>query len=366
MKDNAWKIIPVLLFAAACAHAPAPGAFRDKPETLITEGSAPLDESNIAASRERAALDAEKNAVLRVAGLFMDETARSEGSQLLNIGLLKTPQLYVAKHKVVSEWRDGVSYRVSVRSWLRLDKIASALRGMKLAGPGACATTAAFVQRGTPDKAFSKAFQEAFSRRSAVQLKDYPFTTDEALLSGPDSGLVEAASASGADLLFLASASAAASGGGLNTGFFPSRAVASLKIYGVNKGDELLSLSSQANAIDASEAASSSKALASAGELLAQEAAGKAGHLMNKASPIKLSVFGLDGLATLEKLRDQLENSDLSGLRVESYSEGTAIFSAVPGVSDLHQFASSVLRDDALGLQLEGIGPREIIFSLIR
>ncbi len=366
MKDNAWKIIPVLLLAAACAHAPAPGAFRDTPEPVMAEGSGPLDESDIAASRERAALDAEKNAVRRVAELFMDETARSEGSTLLETGLLKTPQLYVAKYKIVSEWRDGTSYRVSVKAWARLGKIASALRGMKLAGPGASAPSAAFVTRGPEDKSFSTSFREELTRSSSELLKEYPFTSDESLLAGPEAGLVAAASSAGADLLFIASASAAASGGGLNTGFFPSRAEASLKIYDVGKGGEPFSLSSRADAIDASQAASSAKALASAGELLAQEAAVKAGHLVETAAPVKISVFGLDGLGTLEKVRDQLRNSGLSGLRVESYSEGTAVFSAVPEVSDLHQFASSILRGDALGLQLEGVGPREIVFSLLR
>jgi hypothetical protein len=366
MKGHLWKFVPVLLLAAACAHAPSPGAFMDTPEPITAEGSGPLDENNIPASRERAALDAQKGAVLRVAGLFMDETSRSEGAPLLETGLLKTPQLYVAKHKILSEWQDGASYRVSVRVWVRLAKVASALRSMRLAGPGASAPVAAFAQRGGADKVFSKAFSEAFARRSSMQLKTFPFTSDEALLAGPDAGLLEAASSAGADLLFLASASAAASGGGLDTGFFPSRAEAVLKVYDVTKGSEVLSLSSHANAIDASEPASSIKALASAGELLAQEAAAKAGRLVDTVSPVKITITGLDGLSTLEKLRNLLQNSDLSGLRVESYSEGVAVLSAVPGASDPHEFASSVLRNDALGLQLEGIGPQEIIFSLVR
>lgn len=366
MKTLVLKTLPVLMLASACAHAPAPGSFRAAPEPLVVEGTAPLDERNLGASRDRAALDAQKAAVRRAAELFLDETARAENYAVLEIGLLKTPQLYVAKRKILSEGRDGAFYRVSIRVWVHHDKIASALRGMNLAGPGADGPAAAFVQKGGADKSFSKAFREAFSRRSALVLKDFPFASDTALLAGPDSALLEAAAASGAEVLLAATASAASSGSGLDTGFHPARSEASLIVYEVATGRALLSLSSQANAIDSSQAAAFSKALASAGELLGQEAAGKTARLFKAAAPVKIRVFGLSGLADAEKLRDQLQRADLSGLRLDSYSEGAAVFLAVPGSSDPQEFASAVLRSDALGLELEGAGPQEIVFSLSR
>jgi hypothetical protein len=366
MKTLLWKTLPVLMLVSACAHAPAPGAFKAQPEPFVSEGSAPLDERNLGASRDRAALDAEKSAVRRAAELFLDETVRAESYAVLEIGLLKTPKLYVAKRKILSEGRDGAFYRVSVRVWVQHDKIASALRAMNLSGPGASGPAAAFVQKGGADKAFSKAFRESFTRRSTVVIKDFPFASDAALLAGPDSSLLEAAASSGAELLLSASASAASSGGGMDTGFYPARSEASLKVYEVATGRELLSLSSQANAIDSSQTAAFAKALASVGELLGQEAAGKTARLFKVAVPVKIRIFGLAGLDDVEKLRDQLQRSDLTGLRLDSYSEGVAVFLAVPGSSDPQQFASAVLRSDALGLELEGAGPQEIVFSLSR
>lgn len=360
------KTLPALLLASACAHAPAPGAFKADPEPLSAEGTAQFDERNPGAARNRAEQDAERNAVRRAAELFLDETSRAEKYGALEIGLLKAPQLYVAKRKVISAGRDGDAYRVAIKAWVYHDKIASALRTMNLSGPGASGASAAFVQKGGGDKAFSKAFREAFSRRSSVVIKDFPFASDEALLAGPDSALLAAASAAGAELLFSASASAAASGAGLDTGFHPSRSEASLRIYEVAGGRELLSLSSQANAIDASQAASFSKALAAAGELLGQEAAGKTARLLKAEAPMKIRVFGLAGLEEAEKLRDQLQRAELTGLRLESYSEGTAVFLAVPRRSDPQELASAVLRSDAMGLELEAAAPQEIVFSLVR
>jgi len=365
MTISSKTILPVLLLAAAaCAHAPAPGSFKAAPEPLIAEGSAPFDERSPGTSRDRALLEAEKSAVRRAAELFMDETARGENYSLLETGLLKTPQLYTAKRKILSEGQDGGSYRVQAKVWVYHDKIASALRGLNLTGADSAGTVAAFVQTGTTDKAFGAAFKETFSRRTAITIKDFPFASDETLLSGPSPRLLEAAASSGADLLFSASASASSSGAGLNTGFYPSRAEASLKVYEVKTGQELLSLSSQANAIDSSAAASFSKALASAGELLAQSAIGKADRLAKQDSPIRVKVTGLDGLEVLEKLKAQLLKVDLKSLRLESYSDGAAVFYTVPRRTDPQEFVSAILRGDTLGLELEGVGAQEVSFSL--
>lgn len=360
------KILPALLLASACAHAPAPGSYKASPEPLPAEGSASFDERDLGASRERAALDAERNAVRRAAELFLDETERAEKYAVLEIGLLKTPQLYVAKRKILSEGREGASYRVGLRAWVYHDKIAAALRTMNLAGPGASALSAAFAQRAPQDKAFAKGFRDTFARRSAILIKDYPFASDASLLAGPDSDLLAAAAGTGADLLFAASASAARSGAGLSTGFYPSRSEATLKVYDVKTGKELLSLTSQANAIDSSEAASFSKALSAAGELLAQDAAGKAERLLKADAPIRLKVIGLAGLEAVERLKVQLQRVDARGVRLESYADGAAVFTAVPRRPDPQEFASAVLRGDALGLELEAVGPQEVVFSLPR
>lgn len=360
------RLLPLVTLLSACAHAPAPGTFRAAPEPLLSEGSAPFDPRNIGASGEAAALDAERAALRRAAELFMDETARAEGYAALEAGLLRTPQFYVAKRKVLSEGQDGAMYRASVRVWLYHDRIASALRGLNLAGPGASAPAAAFVQRGAADKVFGAAFREAFSRRSKVAFKDYPFASDAALLAGPDAPLAAAAASAGAGLLFSASASVASSGGGLDTGFYPARADATLKIYDARTGAELLALSAQASAVEASEAASFSKALAAAGELLAQDAASRSARLFKTDAPLRISVSGLDGLELLEKLKAQLQRGDFSGLRLESYSAGKAVFTAVPLRSDTQELASTVLRGDSIGLELDAVGPQEMAFSLAR
>lgn len=361
---NKLKFLPLLAALSACAH--APGTVSYSPEPITASGSAAVEASGEQAARAKAVLDAQRAALERAANLFMDEEARSGGRDVLEVGLLNTPQLYVEKRKIVTERREGDMYRVTVRAWIHLGKLYSALRSMKLAGPAASAPSAAFALRGEGVKPLAEPFLESFGRRSRIRFKEFPFTSDAALLAGPDAALVEAAAGAGADLLFLVSASVASSGAGLSTDFHPSRAEAGLKVYDADTGEELLSASSRASSIDSSQAASFSKSLSSAGELLAQEAAARSSKLSSGAEPVQIKVFGVDGLETLEKLRDQLQTAGLESLRAESYSDGIAVFNAVPLRSDPHELASDVLRSDSFGLELEGAVPGEIRFSLPR
>jgi hypothetical protein len=358
--------IAAALLLGACAHAPAPGAVKSSPEPLEAEGACAFNSRDLSASRACAVLDAEKNAVSRAASLYLDEEARAEKYPLLDNSLLKTPHLYVAKYKTISEGRDGAFYRVRLKVWVHHTRVASELRALNLSGPAVSGPRAALVQRGTAVPAFAASFREVFLQRSAVNIGDFPFAADPSVAVGGEADLLAAAAASGADLLIAVSASAAASGAGLNTGFYPSRADASVKVYDAASGRLLLDLVNQANGIDSTQAGSFSKALSAAGELLAQETAARAERLLKPDAALKLKVYGLAGLEALEKLKAQLLRLDVKGLRLESYSSGTAVFQVVPRRPDAQEFASSVLRGDSMGLELEGAGGQEVAFSLPR
>lgn len=359
-------MLPAALLLGACAHTSAPNAQKAAPEMLQADGAADFDARDLSVSKNRAVLDAERTAVARVAELYIDETAKAEKYSTLESGMLGSPQLYVSKHKVLSEGRDGASYRVRLKVWVYHARIASELRALNLSGPAATAPRAAFVLRGAAAPAFSAAFREAFAKRSQIKVEAFPFAGDAAAASLPEAALLAAASSSGADLLFAASASASASGAGLNTGFYPSKSEAAVKVYDARTGKTLLELSSQANAIDSSEAASFAKALASAGELLAQQAAAKSDRLLKPQASLKLKIGNIDGIETLEKLKAQLLKLDVKGLRLESYDSGEALFDVSPRSPDAQEFASAVLRGDSLGLELEGTNAQEVSFSLQR
>jgi hypothetical protein len=296
----------------------------------------------------------------------MDDVSRAENYAALEAGPLKNPQNYLLRHKIISEGAEGASYRVSIRAWVLVGKIAADMRGLSLSGAKDDRLRAALVARETPEgSAFASAFSAALSRRSVMEIGDFAFTKNKAQTDSDDV-LLSAASAAGADVLLAASASAYAYGAGLNTGFYPSRADASVKIYEVKSGKLLLELSRQGSAIDSSQGASFLKALATAGEQLALEAAAKADRLLKPEAVIRIKISGLDGFETLEKLKSQLLRLDLKKLRLEKYVNGEAVFAAVPRRPDPQELASAILRGDAIGLELEGASPQEVLFSAAR
>jgi hypothetical protein len=367
MKNNRLALFAAPLLLGACAHAPALNPSRAAPEEMAADGAADFDVKDLAASRARAVQDAERNAVSRAAALYLDAGALAEKQQALESGLLKNPQLYVAKYKLLSAGQDGSVYRVRLAAWVYLGRISSDLKNLNISGPSVLGPRAALVARGAPAPEFADAFRGTFSRRSSVSLEDFAFTRDPAAAAGPEAALLDAAALSGADLLIEVSASASASGAGITAGFYPSKADASAKIYDASSGSQLAEFSVQADGIDSTQAGSFSKALASAGELLAQQAAAKADKLAKPDTVLTLKFFGLDGVDTLEKLKAQLSRLDVKALRLESYASGDAVFQAVPrNTPDPQEFASAVLRVDALGLQLEGTSPQEADFSLLR
>ncbi|MCX5793554.1 MAG: hypothetical protein NTY45_15245 [Elusimicrobia bacterium] len=359
---NKFLLTAAAFFFCACAHAPAPGRDLAEPEIVAADGLAEYNVKDLAAGRAAAVADAKKNALRRAAELYMDDVSRAENYAAFEAGPLKNPQSYILKHKIISEGPEGASYRVSAQVWVLTGKLAAAVRGLSSAGAADKPRAALVVRENPQGSAFAAAFSEALGRRSVLMIGDFPFARNAAA-ADTDEALLTAASAAGADLLLTASASAYASGAGLNTGFFPARADASVKVYETASGRLLLDLSRQGSAIDSTQAAAFSKALAAAGELLAQETAAKADRLLKPDAVIRIKVYGLDGLEALEKLKGQLQRLDLKKLRLEKYSNGEAVFSAVPRRPDPQELASAILRGDSMGLELEGASPQEVLFT---
>lgn len=365
MKTNLLLTLLPALALCACAHDPVRGrAAEAGPEVIVAEGTADYNVRNIAASRAAAVQDAQRNAVRKVAELFADEASGAGGRTPADALAAAPLQNFVRKNKIISEGAEGTSYAVTLRVWVYPGKVAAALRGPNPAasrgGP-----RAVLVAREIPEgTVFSKAFKAALSRRSVMAVEDLPAGAVKA--DADDAALMAAASAAGADMLLKVSASAYLSGGGLNTGFYPSAADAAVKVFEVSSGKQLLDLSRQGSAVDSSQAASFSKALVSAAELLAQETATRVDRQLKTDPVVSLKVTGVSGLEMLERLKGEFSRLDLKKIVLESYSSGEAVFAAVPRRLDPQELASAVLRGDSLGLELQGASPKEITFFITK
>lgn len=365
-----FLVIAAAGLLAACAGPAKRADVRSGAEIVETEGLAPYNEKDLSATANAAALQAQKNAIEAVAGLFMGAQSRAERYDVLQQNLLKSPGLYIKKYKLLSERREGDLYRVNIRAYVYVDKVASVLRGLAIseaARPGVAGALLLdeyFMSAASPYSDARKAFIGYLGRKTVLNFLDTPALKN----SGDEDSFFEAARASGADLVLIGRAEAApmVAAQGPQAGFYPARAKAELKIYESGTRKLLLELSSQSNAMDAVEEGAFRKALMTAGEQLGAEAFSKVNKFIRPATPLTLRVKGLNGIEDVRKLKEAVERLEINGAALESYFEGEAVMNIYPVRPDSQEFASTLLRIGVFNLELERVSQFEAVFSVIR
>ena len=362
------SVLALAVFSAACASNPAARSLKESVEPVTVEGSVPYNGADLSSAVNAAINEAQKNAVSVVADLFIDPTAKAEKYDLFRQNLLKTPQIYVKKHKMLSQGAEGGVYRVRIIAYVFVDKVNAALKGLAFSTqPGRERKAALMVSEyfnAQPSAAgdFTKAFTGYFRGRDTVvfaapgAVKD---TVDE-------DAFFNAAGESFAGLVFIGKAEAFPLSAAQNaqTGFYPARAEARMKIFETDGRKLLLEVSSRANALDASEEAAFKKALATAGELLAQEITGRIDKILKPQTAVTLRVRGLSGIEAAQKLKEAVERLDINGASFENYSDGEAVMTITLKKPDSQEFASAILRTGVFVMDLESVSQSEIVFSL--
>ena len=348
------------LVLSSCAHT-SRLAVKDSIEPVEVRGLADFNQKDLAASRNAALADAFKNAVIEAASLFAQDPAEIAAMSV-------NPHPYMRKYQLLSEAREGASYRVVVKAYMELSKIAADLRGRVPPGASRTGTRAALAVTETGPGAgdnFAAAFKKNLGGGSVV-FENYPWLKDVSAGGKTPEELIVSARDSGADLLFYVQAQARPAGAGLATGFYPINSEAKLSVYDASSGQQLFQASTQANALDASESASGAKSLYSTGELMAQNAALNLDRMVKKSPELILRVRKLGGFANLKILKGEADKLGAKSLQLESYSDEEAVFIIAPANPDAQELASALLRQDTLGLDLESATPAEVVFSANR
>jgi hypothetical protein len=365
-----FSALAVLCLLTACGGRAKRAALQNSVEAVEAEGYAPYNEGSPAGTTAAAVIEAQKKAIETVADLFISPLAKAEKYDMLKRTLLKSPQLYVKRSKVLSERREGDLSRVAIRAYVYVDKISSALRGLAMTDPAEPGASGALMLDEYLGSAVSTygdargALTGFLSRKTALKFLSTPALDN----SKDEDSFFEAARASGADLVFIGRAEAAplAAAQGQQAGFYTARAKVEVKIYEAGSRKLLQELSSSSSALDVGEEGAFRKALSSSGELLGQEAVSKADKFIRPVAPLVLRVRRLGGVADARTLKEAVGRMKVSRADFESYSDGEAIMTVYPDPPDAQEFASSLLRGGALNLALESVSQFEAVFTVIR
>jgi hypothetical protein len=143
-----FRVLAVLAafgLAAACSGRTKSDAPRGVVEEVTADGTAVYNEKDLTATTNAAVTDAQRNALEAAAGLFMDYRSRTGKYGEKRQNLLKAPGVYVKKYKMLSGRREGSVYRVEIKAWLYIDKVASALKGLDMTEAARPGTSAALM-----------------------------------------------------------------------------------------------------------------------------------------------------------------------------------------------------------------------------
>ena len=87
-----------------------------KSEKVVSSGMAPIYSENVVDARHLAVLDALKEALHKVLGVYISQDMEISKSILLDENILSTTNGYIEKYEILKETRDGNFYKVKIKS----------------------------------------------------------------------------------------------------------------------------------------------------------------------------------------------------------------------------------------------------------
>ena len=174
-----FSVLAAACLLTACGGRARHASFHNGVESVEAEGYAPYN-GDATAVTAAAALEAQKNAIETVADLFASPVIKAEKYDQLKRRMLESPQLYVKRSKVLFGRREGNLYRVTVRAYVHVDKIASALKGLAAMEPAGSSVSGALmfderIGNGvSPYGEAGKAFASCLSRKTPLTFLNSP------------------------------------------------------------------------------------------------------------------------------------------------------------------------------------------------
>lgn len=366
--NKLYITLPIVLMLFAGCNGKINLLGKSETQKILAQGLANYNKRDINASKSIALFEAQKNAVSKISALFMG-LSFVDGEDLLRETVLKNPQLYIKKYKIIEAMKYGRYYRIKIKGHIMANAIMTELQS-HISSP----KTEAKIVLMTDETYSSRPLSDGFARKSIIKtLEEFssfkfvvsPIIGEEGFFLNKAAALNMAAN-KGADILMMAEASADKTSTAM-TGFASVSATILLKCYEVASGKVIYEGSLKANAIDVSGEKAAAKALNSAGKMAVGEAASKMMKSLPQKKPLKLTLISADEFNKLKKFSDILMSFDnVSDIRLQTWIEDVAVFNVYGENLAGEEFASTILRNKFSLLNLENVSNTEIVFSFMR
>jgi len=338
---------------------------KSESQKIEAQGLAKYDKRDINASKSIALFEAQKNAVSKISALFMG-LSFLEGEDLLRETVLKNPQLYIKKYKIIEALKYGEYYKIKIKGHILANEIMNELQS-RISAPLTEVKVVLMINESYLSQAFPGDYargslEETFNASGSFQFVDLTVIGEDFSLS--KEAALNMAANKGVDILMIAQASADKNTA--MTGFAAVSATISLKCFEVSSGKSIYEGLLKASAIDVSGEKAAASALTAAGKMAATEVNNQMLKSLPQKAPLKLTLVFADDFEKVKKFSDILVSfENVSDIRLQSWAEDVAIFNVYGKDLSGEEFASSILRNKFSMLNLENVSNNDIVFSFM-
>jgi hypothetical protein len=306
------------------------------PEGEVVEavGEVMNDPSNLADTKQRSLVDAQKKAVEMVVGLHLSAKTMVEKSLLIQSNVLARSEGYIRKYDVLKEWLEAPLYKTRIRAYVSTRQIADDLKALGLL----------------------KEPQVGYPRVSVALAGDTGAAASAMSQSLLDAGYRVSAEPREAEVQIAGEAKPELFEARAFGGLVSYRATVSARATKAQTNELLLTVSQTAPGLEATPAAASAKALAAAGKLAGDELAQKLARQLFERSFAQVVVSGLPDLNRVQALERALTAAPGAGdVWLRSFSGGEARLDVQLKDGTASGVASSLEKDPALKLKVLGV-----------
>lgn len=274
-----------LMFAGCRGTMPLNEATTPASEVVVAEGSAPVVNRNVSAAKKVALDDALKNALGMVVGVYVSQEALTAHAAVIQDSIILKSQGYIERYAIVTEYREGDQYYVTVKAKVRRDDLSAKIKTMDLEPKVMGNPTVGISVRESIDGVISNTFAAANELRKAFV----------------DAGFVVLENEK-PDILIEGNARCSFNTDQGLGGMVSYRTALSLVAYKTGMNDVVTTFERTVGGVDANRDAAALASLANAGRSVVKELPPAVITYLRDHSTVRVTITGLESLNQLNEL----------------------------------------------------------------
>jgi len=317
-------------------------------EVVEAEGTAPYNASDIPGSKAAALAAAQRSAVERVVGVYVNAKTRVDKAVAVEQNILAKTSGYIKRYDILSEGREGDWYKVRIRALVSTEKLvedlenAGLLKRPEVGNPRVTILLQEFIgEKESKNKDATRALQQVLLDKG-FKVVEFPGSLDK---DEDPVDLAKKIARSQAELLITGLARAQGLGytqkelGGMSS----HRASITGRVIETGSGEVVLTFSQVASGLEGTTEIAAQKAFEKAAELCAQDIA-KLPQQLSQRAQVNLTIVGLTSFDVLGDLQKKLLGSPgIKDLYLRSFNQEN-------GVAELNLMVDQISPQDVADL----------------